>query len=48
MMIKNDTEGFIRQTAIDYDLDEETVRDYYNWYFASGQFYEKLEDRIKA
>ena len=46
--MENNIEGFIRQTAIDYDLDVVTVRDYYNWYFAIGQFYEKLEDKIKA
>lgn len=37
---------FIKQTAIDYGLDYTTVKEYYDWYYAKGTFYEMLEQKI--
>jgi hypothetical protein len=38
--------GFIMQTAIEYNIGYNTARDYFNWYYANGTFYEKLEQLI--
>ena len=38
---------FIVQTAKDYDMEYSEVERFYNLYFESGMFYEKLEEFIK-
>ena len=46
-MDKN-TEGFIKQTAKDYDMDYEKVKDIYNMVDGDlTKLYEKLEECIK-
>ena len=39
--------GFIKQTAYDYDMNYSAVDRIYNLYQKSGKFYEKLEEYIK-
>ena len=39
--------GFVKQTALDYDMAEFQVRIIYDNYYDDGLFYEKLEEFIK-
>lgn len=40
-------ESLINQTAIDYDMEVHEVRNIYNRYFNSGEFYTELEKFIE-
>lgn len=39
--------GFIKQTAKDYDLPYIEVKEIYNKWNEKGLFYEKLEEKLK-
>lgn len=37
---------FVKQTALDYDIDYDIVKKYYDKYGSTNMFYEKLEEEI--
>lgn len=45
--IEHNGNGFIQQTAIDYDMNYSEVEIIYNRYYSEGLFYDKLEEYIK-
>jgi len=40
--------NFIKQTAYDYNMSEDQVKDIYNRYFLKGKFYDELEKFIQT
>ena len=40
-------ETFILNTALDYDVDVDVVRKFYERHYEEGLFYEKLEEYIE-